>query len=143
MDGSLLFRPAGELQPLIDRRELSALELVETMLAAIDRLQPVINAFVTVCADEARERATAVDAALSRGESVGPLQGMPFVVKDLTWTAGVRTTMGSVTNADFVPQVDAVAVSRLKAAGAILIGKTTTPEFGHKAMTDSPLFGVT
>ena len=143
MDGSLLFRPAGELQPLIDRRELSALELVETMLAAIDRLQPVINAFVTVCADEARERAKAVDAALSRGESVGPLQGMPFVVKDLTWTAGVRTTMGSVTNADFVPQVDAVAVSRLKAAGAILIGKTTTPEFGHKAMTDSPLFGVT
>src|SRR5262245_39052689 len=77
------------------------------------------------------------------GASLGPLHGVPFSVKDLLFTTGVRTTMGSAIFADQVPAEDAVPVRRLREAGAILIGKTTTPEFGHKPLTDSPLFGVT
>jgi aspartyl-tRNA(Asn)/glutamyl-tRNA(Gln) amidotransferase subunit A len=78
-----------------------------------------------------------------RGEPLGLLHGVPVSVKDTLWTAGVRTTMGSAIYDDFVPTQDAAIVARLKAAGAILLGKTTTPEFAHKGLTDSPLLGVT
>ncbi len=78
-----------------------------------------------------------------RGDALGPLHGVPFAVKDLVNTAGVRTTFGSVALADNVPAADSPAVARLKAAGAILVGKTTTPEFGHKCFTEAPLFGRT
>src|ERR1700736_5035446 len=78
-----------------------------------------------------------------RGDAVGPLHGVPFAVKDLVNTAGVRTTFGSVALADNVPAADSPAVARLKRAGAILVGKTTTPEFGHKCFTEAPLFGRT
>jgi Asp-tRNA(Asn)/Glu-tRNA(Gln) amidotransferase A subunit family amidase len=74
---------------------------------------------------------------------LGLLHGVPVSVKDTLWTAGVRTTMGSAIYADFIPTQDAAIVARLKAAGAILLGKTTTPEFAHKGLTDSPLLGVT
>src|SRR5690554_6444010 len=107
MDDSLLFRSAAELQPLSDGGQLSALELVDAMLAEIERLQPVINGFITVCAEEARQQARAVDAAIAKGESLGPLQGLPFMVKDLTATAGVVTTMGSATHERYVPGQDA------------------------------------
>ncbi|MBI1847932.1 MAG: amidase, partial [Candidatus Rokubacteria bacterium] len=106
-------------------------------------LQPTVNAFITVTADEAREAARRAEAAVMAGEPLGPLHGVPFSVKDLLFTRGVRTTMGSLIFADQVPSEDAVPVRRLRQAGAILIGKTTTPELGHKALTDSPLFGVT
>src|SRR4029450_3227420 len=77
------------------------------------------------------------------GGDVGPLHGVPFSVKDLLFPKGIRSTMGSLIFADQVPTEDAVPVRRLREAGAILIGKTTTPEFGHKPLTDSPLFGAT
>lgn len=139
----LAFTPAAELAALIAARAVSPVEAVEAALARIERAQPVLNAFITVCAEPARAAARAAEAALMRGEATGPLFGVPFAVKDLVNTAGVRTTFGSVAFADNVPAADSVAVARLKAAGAILVGKTTTPEFGHKCFTEAPLFGRT
>lgn len=118
---------------------------VEAVTAALDRIaaRADLNAFITVTAEPALAAARAAEAAVRRGDALGPLHGVPYSVKDLTLTAGVRTTMGSALYEDFVPREDAVAVARVKAAGAILIGKTTTPEFGHKQSTDAPLFGRT
>src|SRR5262245_45929618 len=131
------------LARLIRSKEASPVEVVDAVLARIEALQPTVNAFITVTADEARDTARRAETAVIRGNRLGPLHGVPFSVKDLLFTAGVRTTMGSVMFADQVPAEDAVPVRRLRDAGAILVGKTTTPEFGHKPLTDSPLFGVT
>jgi aspartyl-tRNA(Asn)/glutamyl-tRNA(Gln) amidotransferase subunit A len=139
----LTFLSAAELARTIARREASPVEVVEELLARIERAQPVVNAFITVAAGEARAAAREAEAAVMRGDALGPLHGVPFAAKDLLNTAGVRTTFGSVALADNVPTADAVAVARLKAAGAILVGKTTTPEFGHKCFTEAPLFGRT
>jgi aspartyl-tRNA(Asn)/glutamyl-tRNA(Gln) amidotransferase subunit A len=127
----------------IRSKDVSPVEVVEAVLRRIEALQPRVNAFITVTADEARAEARRAEAAVMAGAALGPFHGVPFSVKDLLFTRGVRTTMGSVIFADQVPAEDAVPVERLRAAGAILIGKTTTPEFGHKPLTDSPLFGVT
>ncbi|HWN15646.1 MAG TPA: amidase, partial [Candidatus Dormibacteraeota bacterium] len=127
----------------IRTKEVSPVEAVEATLRRIDALQPTVNAFITVTADEARDAARRAEAAVMAGHRLGPLHGVPFSVKDLLFTTGVRTTMGSLIFADQVPVVDAVPVRRLRETGAILIGKTTTPEFGHKPLTDSPLFGAT
>src|SRR4029450_4708184 len=127
----------------IRTKAISPVAVVDAVLRRIEALQPTVNAFITVTADEARDGPRRAEAALMAGEDVGPLHGVPFSVKDLLFTKGIRTTMGSLIFADQVPAEDAVPVRRLRAAGAILIGKTTTPEFGHKPLTDSPLFGVT
>ena len=127
----------------IRTKEISPVELVDAVLDRIETLQPTLNAFITVTADAARAAARRAEAAVMAGERLGPLHGVPFSVKDLLFTKDVRTTMGSAIFADQVPDEDAVPVRRLHEAGAILIGKTTTPEFGHKPLTDSPLFGVT
>jgi aspartyl-tRNA(Asn)/glutamyl-tRNA(Gln) amidotransferase subunit A len=127
----------------IHDRRISPVELVEAVLDEAERTQPTLNAFVTICAETAREEARAAEQAVMRGDALGPLHGVPFSVKDLTWTRGVRTTMGSALFADFMPEEDAVPVARLRAAGAILIGKTTTPAFGHKPFTESDLTGIT
>jgi aspartyl-tRNA(Asn)/glutamyl-tRNA(Gln) amidotransferase subunit A len=134
---------AVALARAIRARQISPVETVDAVLHRIDALQPTVNAFITVTADEARESARRAETTLMAGTPVGPLHGVPFSVKDLLFTRGVRTTMGSFIFADHVPTEDAVAVRRMREAGAILIGKTTTPEFGHKPLTDSPLFGVT
>jgi aspartyl-tRNA(Asn)/glutamyl-tRNA(Gln) amidotransferase subunit A len=139
----LAFTQAAELAALVARRALSPVEIVDDLLARIAAAQPRLNAFVTVCGEAARAAARAAEAAVLRGDRLGPLHGVPFAVKDLVNTAGVRTTFGSAALADNVPAADSVAVARLKAAGAILVGKTTTPEFGHKCFTDAPLFGRT
>src|SRR5204863_2730211 len=143
MPHDLAFPSEAELAALIAGRAVSSVEIVEIVLDRIERTQPTLNAFITVCADDARAAAKAAEAAVMRGEALGPLHGVPFAVKDLVNTAGVRTTFGSVALADNVPAADSPAVARLKAAGAILIGKTTTPEFGHKCFTEAPLFGRT
>ena len=137
------FTSAAELAALIARRAVSPVELADAVLDRIERSQPALNAFITVCADEARAAAAEAEAAVKRGATLGPLHGVPFAVKDLVNTAGVRTTFGSVALAENVPAADSPAVARLKAAGAILVGKTTTPEFGHKCFTEAPLFGRT
>src|SRR6266699_1728074 len=143
MPDDLAFTSAAELAALIAQRVVSPVEVVDGVLARIERSQSVLNAFITVCAEEARVAAKAAEAAVMRGETLGPLHGVPFAVKDLVNTAGVRTTFGSVALADNVPVADSPAVARLKRAGAILVGTTTTPEFGHKCFTDAPLFGRT
>jgi aspartyl-tRNA(Asn)/glutamyl-tRNA(Gln) amidotransferase subunit A len=122
---------------------VSPVEVVDRVLDRIERSQPVLNAFITVCLEEARAAAREAEAAVMRGDTLGPLHGVPFAAKDLVNTKGVRTTFGSVALADNVPIADSPAVARLKAAGAILVGKTTTPEFGHKCFTEAPLFGRT
>ena len=142
-DSSLSYRTAADLAQLIRRREISPVELTKATLARIERSQPVLNAFITVCHDQALVAARAAEAAIARNDPVGPLHGIPFSVKDLVNTQAVRTTYGSVIFRDHVPAADAVAVARLRAAGAILIGKTTTPEFGQKGITEAPLFGRT
>jgi aspartyl-tRNA(Asn)/glutamyl-tRNA(Gln) amidotransferase subunit A len=139
----LAFTSAAELARLIAGRAVSPVEVVDGVLDRIERAQPVLNAFITVCVEEARAAAREAEAAVMRGDTLGPLHGVPFAVKDLVNTKGVRTTFGSVILADNIPAADSPAVARLKAAGAILVGKTTTPEFGHKCFTEAPLFGRT
>ncbi len=139
----IAFASAAELAALIARRWVSPVEVVDGALARIEAAQPALNAFITVCADEARAASRAAEVAVMRGDQLGALHGVPFAVKDLVNTAGVRTTFGSVALADNVPGADSPSVARLKAAGAILVGKTTTPEFGHKCFTEAPLFGRT
>ncbi|MBI4589913.1 MAG: amidase [Candidatus Rokubacteria bacterium] len=139
----LCWLPATELVARIRRKELSPVELTETVLARIERVNPRVNAFCTIPHDLARQAAKIAEAAVLHGEPLGPLHGVPLSVKDLVFTRGIATTGGSRIFADFVPEEDAVAVERLKAAGAVIVGKTNTPEFGHKGVTDNPLFGVT
>jgi aspartyl-tRNA(Asn)/glutamyl-tRNA(Gln) amidotransferase subunit A len=137
------YAPATALAGAIRRKAVSPVEVVDALLARIERVNPAINAYCTVTADAARAAARDAEAALARGGPVGPLHGVPVSIKDTLWTAGVRTTMGSALHADFVPAEDALVVARLKAAGAIVLGKTTTPEYAYKGQTDSPLLGVT
>jgi aspartyl-tRNA(Asn)/glutamyl-tRNA(Gln) amidotransferase subunit A len=143
MTDDLAFASATELAGMIARREVSPVEIVDLFLGRIEAGQASVNAFITVCAEEAREAARVAEAAAVSRKPLGSLHGVPFAVKDLVNTAGVRTSFGSVALADNVPVADSPAVARLKAAGAILVGKTTTPEFGHKCFTDAPLFGRT
>jgi aspartyl-tRNA(Asn)/glutamyl-tRNA(Gln) amidotransferase subunit A len=134
---------ASDLRARIAAKDLSPVELTEAVLARAEALQPVLNCFITLVPEPARAAAKKAEEAVMRGEPLGLLHGIPFAAKDLVNTAGVRTTFGSLLHADTVPKEDAVSAARLKQAGAILFGKTTTPEFGHKALTDAPLFGRT
>ncbi|MDB5581872.1 MAG: hypothetical protein JWR80_7048 [Bradyrhizobium sp.] len=140
---TLAYLPAIELAKRIRSRRLSSVELTETLLARIEASQSSLNAFITICRDGALTAAREADAAIALGKDVGPLHGVPVSVKDIINTAGIRTTWGSRTMAENVPSADAIAVDRLKQAGAVIIGKTTTSEFAHKLMTDAPLFGTT
>jgi Asp-tRNA(Asn)/Glu-tRNA(Gln) amidotransferase A subunit family amidase len=125
-------------------RRISARELVATALARIEDVDPQVNAFVAVDGDAALDEAAALDARIAAGESVGPLAGIPIGVKDLEDAAGFPTTYGSAVYADAAPAVaDSPLVERLRAAGCIVVGKTNTPETGHKADTTNPLFGST
>ncbi len=140
----LCWRSATELAALIRRRAVSPVEVVDAVLARIERVNPRLNAYVTVTAEAARRAAkTAERAVMRRGARLGPLHGVPFSVKDLVTTAGVRTTSGTPLFADTVPDADAPMVARLKAAGAILVGKTNTPTLGWLGATHNLLFGAT
>ncbi|HWI39594.1 MAG TPA: amidase [Burkholderiales bacterium] len=123
--------------------DVTAARVVDECLARIERLQPRLNAFVTVCADEARAQAAEIDRARAAGKPLGPLAGVPVSVKDILNTKGVRTAWGSRLMENNVPADDAAAVKRLKDAGAVIVGKTTTPEFAYKLLTDSPISGIT
>jgi aspartyl-tRNA(Asn)/glutamyl-tRNA(Gln) amidotransferase subunit A len=134
---------ASDLRQKIARKEVSPVELMTAVLARAETLQPVLNCFITLIPEQAMAAARQAEDDVMQGKPLGLLHGIPYAAKDLVNTAGVRTTYGSLLHEDNVPKEDAVAITRLKQAGAILFGKTTTPEFGHKAMTDSPLFGRT
>src|SRR3989441_6750263 len=139
----LCFTPATELVALIRARKLSPVELTHAVLDRVERLNPAVNAFCTVTADAALAAAREAEQAVMTGAALGPLHGIPFSIKDLHFTRGVRTMSGSFIFADRVPDVDPPFVRRLKDAGGIMVGKTTTPEFGWKAIGDSPLTGIT
>ena len=130
MHDELCERSATELVGLLRTRQLSAREVLDAHLARIERTNPLVNAIVTLLPERARAQAQDHDDALVRGEATGMLHGLPIAHKDLVDTAGIRTTFGSPIFADHVPDVDDLLVERIRAAGAVLIGKTNTPEFG-------------
>ena len=132
----------SKLASLVRNRVVSPVEVVTDYLRHIEARNGVINAIVTVAPD-VLEQARRAEALLKRGEAVGPLHGVPLTVKDTIATAGIRTTSGSRVRKDFIPTTDAAAVARLKAAGAIILGKTNTPEMAIPYETDNPIFGRT
>lgn len=140
--GELGYFSAVDLAAAIRQKRLSPVEVVDAILERIERVNPRLNAFCAVPHEAARQAARAAEGAVMRGQPLGPLHGVPFSVKDLVLTRGVRTTFGSRIFADHIPQEDAPAVARLASAGGILVGKTTSPEFGWKGTTDSPLLGI-
>jgi aspartyl-tRNA(Asn)/glutamyl-tRNA(Gln) amidotransferase subunit A len=139
----LVWMPAHAVAAAVRRRELSPLEVVDAALARIAEHDRETNAFCALRAEEAREEARALERRLGRGEDPGPLAGVPFGVKDEQDVAGMATTYGSVPYRDHVVTRDSTIVARLRAAGAIPIGKTNLPEFGSTAFTKNRLFGVT
>jgi aspartyl-tRNA(Asn)/glutamyl-tRNA(Gln) amidotransferase subunit A len=142
-DADLCFLSIAELAGLMRARTVSAVEVTEAHLARIERLNPTLNAFVTVMAAAARVAARRADAELSAGRWRGPLHGVPIGIKDIFDTAGVRTTHGSSFYRDNVPTEDAEAVRRLKEAGAVPIGKCNTHEFAAGSTTNNPWYGPT
>ncbi|HSO28649.1 MAG TPA: amidase [Candidatus Sulfomarinibacteraceae bacterium] len=142
MSDELHYASATRLAALIRSREASSVEVVDDCLARIEAVNPRLNAVVRL-ADDARERAAEADADLARGVLRGPLHGVPFTAKDSLDTAGLVTTAGTVGWRGRVPGRDATVVARLKAAGAILLGKTNTPEFTWSDETDNDVYGRT
>src|SRR5262245_59295582 len=130
----LCFTPATELATMIRAKQVSPVEVTRAVLDRIERVNPRLNAFCTLTADIALARAREAEGAVMRGEALGPLHGIPFSIKDLAFTRGVRTMSGSHIFATRVPEVDAPFVRRLHAAGGVMLGKTTSPEFGWKAL---------
>jgi amidase len=137
------FMTATELAGRIRAKELSAEEVMAAHLAQIERVNPRVNAIVTLLPERALAGARAADEALARGAAVGPLHGLPIAHKDLELTRGIRTTFGSPIYRDFVPDQNSLLVDRLQGAGAIAVGKTNTPEFGAGSQTYNEVFGAT
>jgi amidase len=139
----ICFLSAVEMAGLIRRKKLSAREAMAAHLKQIERVNPQVNAIVTLIAEQATENARKADEAQAHGASLGPLHGLPVVHKDLFDTAGVRTTYGSRILKDNVPKQDAIIVERIAKAGAISVGKSNTPEFGAGSQTFNEVFGAT
>jgi amidase len=143
MTTDLCFMTATELAARIRGRQVSVTEVVRAHLTQIERVNPKVNAIVTLTAERALDEALARDTALARGEAAGPLFGLPIAHKDMALTRGVRTTFGSPIYRDHVPSQDALIVERLRAAGAVMVGKTNTPEFAAGSQTFNEVFGRT
>ena len=134
---------ATELRRAIGAKRLSPVEIMDAALERIDKINPRVNAYCTVVAESARKEAKKAEQKVMNKEPLGKLHGLPVSIKDLIFTKGIRTTGGSKMYENFVPEQDAIVVERLKNAGAIVIGKTNTPESGWVATTNNPLFGPT
>ena len=139
----LLFSSVRELSGLLASRKLSARELLDASLAQIDRVNPSLNAIVTLDREGAYANADAVDARRSKGQPTSPLAGLPIAMKDLEPVKGMRTTMGSPILKDWVPDYDSIMVERFRSHGLTLLGKTNTPEFGLGSQTFNTVFGAT
>jgi aspartyl-tRNA(Asn)/glutamyl-tRNA(Gln) amidotransferase subunit A len=135
----LTYAPAWRLAKMIRARALSPVELTEHFLRRIDAYEGGLHAFITVAADLAMKAARTAESAVMRGDALGPLHGVPIAIKDLNATKGIRTTQGSLLHSDFVPDADDIPVERIRRAGALILGKTNTPEFGWKATTENLL----
>jgi Asp-tRNA(Asn)/Glu-tRNA(Gln) amidotransferase A subunit family amidase len=142
-DLDLCYTPATELARLVWAGELSPVEIVSNSLARIEQVNPKLNCFCFVFPDEAMALAREAERAVRDGRELGPLHGVPVAIKDLTPTKGKRTTMGSYAFEHYVPEESALIVDKLLGAGAIMVGKTTTPEFAYSSFTESPLWGIT
>jgi Asp-tRNA(Asn)/Glu-tRNA(Gln) amidotransferase A subunit family amidase len=139
-----LWRLSGlELRGMIAAKEVKPSEIMAVILARIEKLNPKLNAFCTIVQDSAMAEALQADKKIVKGKGEGPLFGLPVSIKDLVFTKGIRTTFASKMHETFIPDQDEIVVERLKAAGAIIIGKTNTCEYGYKAVTDSLLWGIT
>ena len=139
----LAFTPAAQLARLYRARKVSPLEVMQAVLARIDAVNPQVNAFVTLARDAALREARQATAGLRRGKTLPPLFGVPVGIKDVTQTRGLLTTYGSTLFKDHVPEADALVVERLRKAGAIVLGKTNTPEFAFGPNTVNAVFGAT
>ena len=143
MTTDLPYSSAEDLALRIRRGDVSPVEVIDAHLERIDDRNDELNAYVEVLDDRAREAAAEAERAVAAGGELGPLHGVPVAIKDLEDVAGVRTTSGSKPMAEFVAEENTLFVDRLLDAGAILLGKTNTPEYGHKGTTDNRLFGPT
>ncbi len=141
MDANLAFTSAVEMRRLIGSKEVSVPELVEFFYQRIEQLDPRLNAYLALCPDQAMDQARAAQEAVQRGDSLGPLHGIPVSIKDLEMTKGIPTTVGSAVFKDRTPDVDSVVVERIRQAGAIILGKTNTPEFGLSGTTETKVGG--
>lgn len=135
--------PARRLAAAIASKEISSRELLDLFLARIERLNPALNAVVTLDAERARDAAAAADEAVAQGRALGPLHGLPVTIKDAIEVGGLRSTGGAIELSSHIPQADAVAVSRLRTAGAIVFGKTNVPRWSGDFQTFNELFGTT
>lgn len=142
-DLDLAYLSATDMASLVARGDVSPVELVDNALDRIAEVDDVVNAFCFVWDDEARSAARSAAEAVRAADDLGPLHGVPIALKDTTPTAGHRTTLGSHAFEDWVPDVDGAIARKLREAGAIVVGKTTTPEFAHSLATESPLWGIT
>jgi amidase len=140
---ALCFTSAVEMAQLIRKKKLSAREALAEHLKQIDRVNPKVNAIVTLAADQAAEAASRADEMQAHGDTLGPLHGLPVAHKDLFETPGIRTTFGSPIYRDYVPTEENIVVERMRRAGAIMVGKTNTPEFGAGSQTFNAVFGAT
>ena len=139
----LFKKPATELANLICKRELSPVDLMDATLRRIDAVNPSLNVFVALRADDALKEARALAEEIAAGRNPGPLAGIPIGVKDMEDARGMVTSFGSIPFKNNWVDRDSIQVARLKAAGAIVVGKTNTPEFGFTGFTKNRLFGVT
>ncbi|MEE9300832.1 MAG: amidase [Alphaproteobacteria bacterium] len=142
-DLDLCYTPATELARRIALKEISPVAVVQNSLARIEEINPALNGFCFTYPEEALAQAKAAEKAVLSGEALGPLHGVPIAIKDLTPTKGKRTTCGSYIKENWVPDQDAIVVENLLNAGAIMVGKTTTPEFAFSSFTESALWGIT
>ena len=143
MSEELFYRTATELARLLRAKEVSATEVVHAHLDRIEAVNPLVNAIVTLTADQALDQARAADDLAARGEFTGPLHGLPVAHKDNHLTAGIRTTFGSRSRETFVPDDDDLVIERMKSAGVITLGKTNIPEFAAGGHTFNDVFGIT
>ncbi len=139
MSAELAFMSAVELAQSIREKKVTSLEATENFFERIDRLDSQLHSYLTLCRDQALADARAADEAVQRGSDLGPLHGVPISIKDLELTKGVTTTLGSALFRDRVPDMDSIVVERVKASGAIILGKTNTPEFGLSGTTENKL----
>ena len=137
MNSELTYMPATELVRAIRAGQVSSVEVTEHFLQRIERLAPQLNAYLALCPDQALADARAADDVVARGWGTGPLHGVPISIKDLEFSKGITSTMGSAIFRDRVPDFDSIVVERVKAAGAIVLGKTNTPEFGQSGTTEN------
>jgi len=139
----ICFLPAWEMKEKIASQELSSTEITEAIIERIEKINPIINAYCTTTFDLARDMAKEADDRVKKGEKLGLLNGIPTSIKDLNMVKGVRTTFGSKIYEHNIPEEDSIAIARLRKEGFVIMGKTNTPEFGFKGVTDNLIFGAT